>query len=96
MGINYVKQMNAFIEQSAGKLGAKEQAMYLRLFGIANSLGWPEWFDVANSQLMRELGIKSEHTIIAMKRKLQVNGFILSKRTKRTSATKYKLLQKMQ
>lgn len=30
---NYIKQMNAFLAQSAGVLGAKEQAVYLRLHG---------------------------------------------------------------
>lgn len=76
--MNYVRQLNAFGEKSIGVLNAKEQAMYLRLFLIANQLKWPEWFEVANSQLMREAGIKSKVTIISTRQSLERKGFIQS------------------
>ncbi len=74
--MNYVKQLSAFLELSTGKLNAKEQAMYLRLFKIANELRWREWFEVADSQLMRELMISSRNTIKAIREKLVEAGFI--------------------
>ncbi len=76
--MNYVRQLNAFGEKSIGVLNAKEQAMYLRLFLIANQLKWPEWYEVANSQLMREAGIKSKVTIISTRQSLERKGFIQS------------------
>lgn len=76
--MNYVRQLNAFGEKSIGVLNAKEQAMYLRLFFIANQLKWPDWFEVANSQIMREAGIKSKVTIISTRRSLEEKGFIQS------------------
>ena len=76
--MNYVRQLNAFGEKSIGVLNAREQAMYLRLFLIANQLKWPEWFEVANSQIMREAGIKSKVTTISTRRSLERKGFIQS------------------
>lgn len=73
--MNYVTQLNAFCEKAVGVLDAKEQAMYLRLFYIANRLKWPEWFSVANSQLMRELKA-GKNVVISLKRSLQKKGFI--------------------
>ena len=76
--MNYVKQLNAFGVRRVGVLNAKEQAMYLSLFLIANQLKWPDWFEVANSQIMREAGIKSKVTIISTRRSLEEKGFIQS------------------
>lgn len=74
--MNYVKQLNAFMEKSIGILNAKEQAVYLRLFKIANELHWREGFEVADSQLMRELMISSRNTIKAIRETLIEKGFI--------------------
>lgn len=76
--MNYVKQLNAFGVRRVGVLNAREQAMYLSLFLIANQLKWPDWFEVANSQIMREAGIKSKVTIISTRRSLEEKGFIQS------------------
>lgn len=76
--MNYVKQLNAFGVRRVGVLNAREQAMYLCLFLIANQLKWPNWFEVANSQIMREAGIKSKVTIISTRRSLEEKGFIQS------------------
>ena len=76
--MNYVKQLNAFGVRRVGVLNAREQAMYLCLFLIANQLKWPDWFEVANSQIMREAGIKSKVTIISTRRSLEEKGFIQS------------------
>lgn len=76
--MNYVKQLNAFGVRRVGVLNAREQAMYLCLFLIANQLKWPDWFEVANSQIMREAGIKSKVTIISTRRSLEQKGFIQS------------------
>ena len=76
--MNYVKQLNAFGVRRVGVLNAREQAMYLCLFLIANQLKWPDWLEVANSQIMRETGIKSKVTIISTRRSLEEKGFIQS------------------
>lgn len=89
---NYVKQMNAFIEQSAGVLGAKEQAVYLRLFGVWNSLMRPEWFEAADSQLMRELKISSRSTIRTCRKQLIEHGFVRSYNPGHRKKTLYQLL----
>lgn len=79
--MNYVRQLNAFGEKSIGVLNAKEQAMYLRLFLIHNTLRRPEWFTVSNTQLMRELDIKSEHTVIKLREQLHQKGFLIFRST---------------
>ena len=91
--MNYVRQLNAFGEKSIGVLNAKEQAMYLRLFLIANQLKWPEWFEVANSQLMRELGMRWKKTIINARRELEKKGFIQSVDPGHKMKTRYHLIQ---
>lgn len=91
--MNYVRQLNAFGEKSIGVLNAKEQAMYLRLFLIANQLKWPEWFEVANSQLMRELGMRWKKTIIDVRRELEKKGFIKSIDPGHKMKTRYYLIQ---
>lgn len=91
--MNYVRQLNAFGEKSIGVLNAKEQAVYLRLFLIANQLKWPEWFEVANSQLMRELGMRWKKTIIDARRELEKNGFIQSVDPGHKMKTRYHLIQ---
>ena len=91
--MNYVRQLNAFGEKSIGVLNAKEQAMYLRLFLIANQLKWPEWFEVANSQLMRELGMGWKKTIIDARRELEKKGFIRSVDPGHKMKTRYHLIQ---
>lgn len=91
--MNYVRQLNAFGEKSIGVLNAKEQAMYLRLFLIANQLKWPEWFEVANSQLMRELGMRWKKTIIDARRELEKKGFIQSVDPGHKMKTRYHLIQ---
>lgn len=91
--MNYVRQLNAFGEKSIGVLNAKEQAVYLRLFLIANQLKWPEWFEVANSQLMRELGMRWKKTIIDAKRELEKKGFIRSIDPGHKMKTRYHLIQ---
>ena len=73
--MNYVKQLNAFMEKSIGQLNAKEQAAYLRLFNIANKLKWREWFTVADSQLMKELMI-TRNTLRTVRNNLIDKGFI--------------------
>lgn len=79
--MNYVRQLNAFGEKSIGVLNAKEQAVYLRLFLIHNTLRRPEWFTVSNTQLMRELKIKSEHTVIKIREQLRQKGFLIFRST---------------
>lgn len=91
--MNYVRQLNAFGEKSIGVLNAREQAMYLRLFLIANQLKWPEWFEVANSQLMRELGMGWKKTIIDARRELEKKGFIRSVDPGHKMKTRYHLIQ---
>lgn len=91
--MNYVRQLNAFGEKSIGVLNAKEQAVYLRLFLIANQLKWPEWFEVANSQLMRELGMRWKKTIIDARRELERKGFIRSIDPGHKMKTRYHLIQ---
>ena len=91
--MNYVRQLNAFGEKSIGVLNAKEQAVYLRLFLIANQLKWPEWFEVANSQLMRELGMRWKKTIIDARRELEKKGFIQSIDPGHKMKTRYHLIQ---
>ena len=90
--MKFIDQLKAFGEQSAGVLDAKEQAMYLRLFLIANKLGWPVKFPVSIDQLKKELGIASSHTIINLKRSLEEHGFIETEKGNRTSAVWFRIV----
>ena len=90
MEINYVKQMNAFLEKSVGVLGAREQAVYLRLFGIWNKLQFPECFDVADSQLARELSI-NRCTVIKARKELRERGFISFTAPPKRKPIKYRI-----
>ena len=89
--MNYVRQLNAFGEKSIGVLSAGEQAMYLRLFLVANQLHRPEWFTVSNTQLMRELKVKSEHTIIKDREQLHQKGFLDFRNAGKGKMTTYHL-----
>ena len=72
-------------------LDAKEQAMYLRLLLICNRLRRPDWFSVSNSQLMRELKVKSIHTVVKLRDSLMQKGFIESRRADAGKMTEYRL-----
>lgn len=89
--MNYVKQLNAFMEKSIGRLNAKEQAMYLRLFNIANKLKWRDWFDVADSQLMHELMI-SRNTLKGIRDRLVASGFVQTSEPANGKMRKYHLI----
>ena len=75
--MSYITLMNAFLDRSGGVLSAPAQAMYLRLFGIANRLGWPPWFCVTNKELLKSLRIGSEHTLRDARTELSSCGCIL-------------------
>lgn len=91
--MKFIDQLKAFGEQSAGVLDAKEQAMYLRLFLIANKLGWPEWFPVSTSQLMHDLGIKKRKLAVDIKNQLVEKGFIETRNPSKTATTEFKLVE---
>lgn len=90
--LDFIQQFRAFIKLSAGRLDAKEQAVYLRLLGVWNELRRPEWFAVSRSQLMKELEIKHAHTITLVKNALVSKGFIEAQRNGKMGTMMYKLV----
>lgn len=90
--LDFIQQFRAFIKLSAGRLDAKEQAVYLRLLGVWNELRRPEWFAVSRSQLMKELEIKHAHTITLAKNALVSKGFIEAQRNGKMGTMMYKLV----
>ena len=83
--------LNAFQKKSIGELGANEQVLYMRLLMIWNELRRPDIFKVANSQLIRETGIRNRNALVSAKRRLVEKGYIQTVNFK-TAMTRFRLV----
>ena len=90
--MDYIRQLNAFSNLSAGMLSSNEVNVYLRLFWWNNRCCWTEWFETTDSRLQIETGIVSPNTIRAIRNSLRQKGFIDFIPGKRRSPTKYKII----
>ena len=90
--MDYIRQLNAFSNLSAGILSSNEVNVYLRLFWWNNRCCWTEWFETTDSRLQIETGIVSPNTIRAIRNSLRQKGFIDFIPGKRRSPTKYKII----
>ena len=90
--MDYIRQLNAFSNLSAGILSSNEVNVYLRLFWWNNRCCWTEWFETTDSRLQIETGIVSQNTIRAIRNSLRQKGFIDFIPGKRRSPTKYKII----
>lgn len=90
--MDYIRQLNAFSNLSAGILSSNEVNVYLRLFWWNNRCCWTEWFETTDSRLQIETGIVSPNTIRAIRNSLRQKGFIDFIPGKRRSPTKYKIV----
>ena len=91
--MDYIRQLNAFSNLSAGILSSNEVNVYLRLFWWNNRCCWTEWFETTDSRLQIETGIVSPNTIRAIRNSLRQKGFIDFIPGKRRSPTKYKIIE---
>jgi hypothetical protein len=91
--MDYIKQLNAFMEMASGNLTPNAIAIYLRLFHINNKTGWKEWFAESDCWLGRSVGINRSETILKALNLLKQKGFIdFVRGTGTRQPTKYKIL----
>ena len=90
--MDYIKQLNAFSNLSAGTLSSNEVNVYLRLFWWNNRCCWTEWFETTDSRLQIETGIGSRNTLRDIRNSLRQKGFIDFMPGKKKKPTRYKII----
>jgi len=90
--VDFIRQWKEFENRSAGNIPPNAVNIYLRLFAIDNSLGWPEWFEVSDYFLLSATCIKRRETIVAALNVLKQKGFIDYERGGKHKASRYKII----
>jgi hypothetical protein len=90
--MDYIRQLNAFSNLSAGMLSSNEVNVYLRLFWWNNRCCWTEWFETTDSRLQIETGICSRNTLRDIRNSLRQKGFIDFIPGKKRKPTQYKII----
>ena len=90
--MDYIRQLNAFSNLSAGILSSNEVNVYLRLFWWNNRCCWTEWFETTDSRLQIETGICSRNTLRDIRNSLRQKGFIDFIPGKKRKPTQYKII----
>ena len=72
--MNFIRQLNSFLEISTGNIPPNAFTIYIRLFQINNEGGWQEWFEVSDYWLGMAAGIKRRETIIKALNLLKQKG----------------------
>lgn len=90
--MNYLKEIIGFERLAELKsLGAPERVVWYALMSIANTLGWPETFNVPNVTLQSKTGLSRNDVYIA-RNKLSQKGFIEYKASTGNRAPSYGLI----
>ena len=87
--MDYIRQLNTFLNMSAGNLPGTPFNVYMRLFQIANMRGWPERFPASDAEICLMTGIRSKKTIAEARRVLEQAGYIKTIRGGKHQATQY-------
>ena len=89
--MEFIKQINSFLEISAGNIPPNAFAIYLRLFQINNKCGWKEWFTVSDYWLGMAAGISRRETIVNALNLLRQKNLLEFERGKGKNPSRYKL-----
>ena len=87
--MDYIRQLNTFLNMSAGNLPGTPFNVYMRLFQIANMRGWPECFPASDAEICLMTGIRNKKTIAEARRVLEQAGYIKTIRGGKHQATQY-------
>ena len=87
--MDYIRQLNTFLNMSAGNLPGTPFNVYMRLFQIANMRGWPERFPASDAEICLMTGIRNKKTIAEARRVLEQAGYIKTIRGGKHQATQY-------
>ena len=87
--MDYIRQLNTFLNMSAGNLPGTPFNVYMRLFQIANMRGWPECFPASDAEICLMTGIRNKKTIAEARRILEQAGYIKTIRGGKHQATQY-------
>ena len=90
--MDYIRQLNTFLNMSAGNLPGTPFNVYMRLFQIANMRGWPECFPASDAEICLMTGIRNKKTIAEARRILEQAGYIKTIRGGKHQATQYQLV----
>ena len=90
--MDFIRQLIAFDDLSAGTLTPNAMVVYLKLFMINNRCHWEEWFETSDYWLKLQTGIKRKETIVAALNLLRQKGFIEFQRGGAGRPSKYKLV----
>ena len=90
--MDYIRQLNTFLNMSAGNLPGTPFNVYMRLFQIANMRGWPECFPASDAEICLMTGIRNKKTIAEARRILEQAGYIKTIRGGKHQATQYHLV----
>ena len=90
--MDYIRQLNTFLNMSAGNLSGAPFCVYMRLFQIANMRGWPERFSASDAEICMMSGIRNKKTIAEARRVLEQAGYIKTLRGGKHRATEYQLV----
>lgn len=91
--MDYIRQLNTFLNMSAGNLPGTPFNVYMRLFQIANMRGWPERFPASDAEICLMTGIRNKKTIAEARRILEQAGYIKTIRGGKHQATQYQLVE---
>lgn len=90
--MNYLKEIVGFERLAELKsLGAPERVVWYALMSIANTLGWPETFNVPNVTMQSKTGLSRNDVYIA-RNKLSQKGFIEYRASTGNKAPNYSLI----
>lgn len=91
--MNYIVEINAFNDWCEQHyLPMEAQFLWYKLMAKNNRLGWCEWVQVDNLELMGILRIKREATVIGIRDKLIETGLIKFIKGKKGTPNKYKMI----
>ena len=90
--MDYIRQLNTFLNMSAGNLPGTPFNVYMRLFQIANMRGWPECFPASDAEICLMTGIRNKKTIAEARRILEQAGYIKTIRGGKHQATQYHIV----
>ena len=90
--MEYIKQMNEFLDRSVGTISKNAKCLYLALFRANNKAHWTEWFEVPNRVLAFEAGISNRDTLSNARNLLKQKGYIEFVTGDNKKPTKYKLI----
>lgn len=91
--MNYIAEINAFNDWcERNYLPMSAQFLWYKLMAKNNRLGWCEWVQVDNLELMSILGIKREASAVEIRNKLVESGIVKFRKGKKGCPNQYKMV----